>query len=149
MGWNGRPTFLCGVEPGGGIMPLVSIWDYLRQRTRDAVLAGFQDALEVAEQNDQGGSEYEAARKLRHRLAAMAAREAPPGRLPPVAVADGRGAARPRPPRSTSTTASTPGSTVRSPRLRCRPVRIPSRTRHGASGGGRARTRRDDAHRAG
>ncbi len=53
-------------------MPLISIWDYFRQRTRDAVLAGMQDALEVAEQNDQASSEYEAAMKLKSRLAATA-----------------------------------------------------------------------------
>ena len=63
--------------PGGEIMPLVSIWDYLRQRTRDAVLAGFEDALEAAEPNGPASSEYEAARKLRHRLEAVSALEAP------------------------------------------------------------------------
>jgi hypothetical protein len=71
-------------------MPLMSIWDYLRQRTRDAVLAGFQDALEVAEQNDQASSEYEAATKLRTRLGAAAALgQTGQAALPPVAVAEG------------------------------------------------------------
>jgi hypothetical protein len=50
-------------------MPL-SIWEYLRQRTRDAVLAGFQDALDVAEQGDTEGSQHDAARRLVARLAA-------------------------------------------------------------------------------
>ena len=73
-------------------MPLVSIWDYLRQRTRDAVLAGFQDALEVTEENDHADSEYEAAKKLRHRLGAASALELPrQSALPPVAVAEGQG----------------------------------------------------------
>jgi hypothetical protein len=73
-------------------MPLVSIWDYLRQRTRDAVLAGFEDALEVAEPNGQASSEYEAARKLRHRLEAVSVLEASAQTaLPPVVVADRQG----------------------------------------------------------
>ena len=46
-----------------------SIWEYLRERTRDAVLAGFQDALDVAEQGDINGSQHEAANRLRARLA--------------------------------------------------------------------------------
>ena len=68
-------------------MPQLSIWEYLRQRTRDAVLAGFQDALDVTEQNDQADSEYEAATKLRRRLGAASAL-ALPGRSaqPPVVV---------------------------------------------------------------
>jgi hypothetical protein len=45
-------------------MTLTSIWDYLRQKTRDSVLAGFQDALDVAEQNGQGQDAHQAARKL-------------------------------------------------------------------------------------
>ena len=50
-------------------MPL-SIWEYLRERTRDAVLAGFQDALDVAEQGDTNGSQHAAATQLRTRLGA-------------------------------------------------------------------------------
>jgi len=49
-------------------MPL-SIWEYLRQRTRDAVLAGFQDALDIAEQADTEGSQHEAAKRLVSKLA--------------------------------------------------------------------------------
>ncbi len=48
-------------------MPL-SIWEYLRERTRDAVLAGFQDAMEIAEQDDTNGSQHAAARQLTSRL---------------------------------------------------------------------------------
>ncbi len=48
-------------------MPL-SIWEYLRERTRDAVLAGFQDALDIAEQGDTNGSQHDAARQLTSRL---------------------------------------------------------------------------------
>ena len=48
-------------------MPL-SIWEYLRERTRDAVLAGFQDALDIAEQGDTNGSQHAAARQLTARL---------------------------------------------------------------------------------
>lgn len=47
-----------------------SIWEYLRERTRDAVLAGFQDALDIAEQDDTEGSQHAAARRLGARLAA-------------------------------------------------------------------------------
>ena len=54
--------------PGKITMPLTSIWDYLRDRTKSAVLAGFQDALDVVEQDDQGSSEYQAAQRLRERL---------------------------------------------------------------------------------
>ena len=50
-------------------MPL-SIWEYLRERTRDAVLAGFQDALDIAEQGDTNGSQHAAATQLRTRLGA-------------------------------------------------------------------------------
>ena len=49
-------------------MPL-SIWEYLRQRTRDAVLAGFQDALDIAEQADTEGSQHDAAKRLVSKLA--------------------------------------------------------------------------------
>ncbi len=48
-------------------MPL-SIWEYLRERTRDAVLAGFQDAMEIAEQDDTNGSQHAAARQFASRL---------------------------------------------------------------------------------
>ena len=45
-----------------------SVWNYLRQRTRNAVLAGFQDALEVVEHADAGDQEYEAAAALLSRI---------------------------------------------------------------------------------
>jgi hypothetical protein len=47
-----------------------SIWEYLRERTRDAVLAGFQDALDIAEKDDTEGSQHAAASRLGTRLAA-------------------------------------------------------------------------------
>lgn len=53
-------------------MPL-SVWEYLRARTRDAVLAGIQDALDVAEQGDTNGSQSDAAKKLVARLSATEA----------------------------------------------------------------------------
>jgi hypothetical protein len=48
-------------------MPL-SIWDYLRQRTRDAVLAGIEDALDIAEQGQTSGEDQRAAARLTARL---------------------------------------------------------------------------------
>lgn len=57
-------------------MPL-SVWEYLRARTRDAVLAGIQDALEVAEQGDTDGSQSEAAKKLVAKLSATEAATLP------------------------------------------------------------------------
>ncbi len=53
-------------------MPL-SVWEYLRARTRDAVLAGIQDALDVAEQGDTNGSQHDAANKLVAKLSATEA----------------------------------------------------------------------------
>lgn len=50
-------------------MPL-SVWEYLRARTRDAVLAGIQDALDVAEQGDTNGSQSEVAERLVAKLSA-------------------------------------------------------------------------------
>src|SRR6516165_5497718 len=64
-------------------MPL-SIWEYLRQRTRDAVLAGIQDALDVAEQGDTEGSQHDAARRLVAKLAASSEGDEV-RQLPPVA----------------------------------------------------------------
>jgi hypothetical protein len=57
---------------------MLSIWNYLRQKTRAAVLAGFQDALEVVEQNDDGRATHEAAQKLQHRLTTATVLEASP-----------------------------------------------------------------------
>ena len=47
-----------------------SLWEYFRERARDAVLAGFQDALDIAEKDDTEGSQHAAARRLGKRLAA-------------------------------------------------------------------------------
>ena len=46
-----------------------SIWEYLRERTRDAVLAGIQDALDIAEEGDAAGGQHQAAKRLWSRLA--------------------------------------------------------------------------------
>ena len=46
-----------------------SLWDYLRERTRDAVLAGFQDALDIVEQDDTEASQHATARRLSAKLA--------------------------------------------------------------------------------
>src|SRR5512135_2806668 len=54
-----------------------SIWEYLRERTRDAVLAGFQDALDVAEQGDTNGRQHAAATRFRDRLGAPGATQLP------------------------------------------------------------------------
>ena len=54
-----------------------SIWEYLRARTRDAVLAGINDALDVAEQGDMNGSQHLAATQLASRLATTEARGLP------------------------------------------------------------------------
>jgi hypothetical protein len=54
-----------------------SIWEYLRARTRDAVLAGMHDALDIAEQGDTNGSQHLAAKQLASRLNATEARGLP------------------------------------------------------------------------
>ncbi len=54
-----------------------SVWEYLRDRTRDAVLAGFQDALDIAEQGDTDGSQHAAARQLTTRLGMPEAQPVP------------------------------------------------------------------------
>lgn len=73
-------------------MPL-SIWEYLRQRTRDAVLAGFQDALDIAEQADTEGSQHDAAKRLVSKLAG-----APGGDLKQLPSASMNGQAEASPP---------------------------------------------------
>ena len=73
-------------------MPL-SIWEYLRQRTRDAVLAGFQDALDIAEQADTEGSQHDAAKRLISKLAG-----APGGDLKQLPNASMNGQAEAPPP---------------------------------------------------
>lgn len=55
----------------------LSIWEYLRARTRDAVLAGFNDALDVVEQGDSNGSQHVAATQLMARLNAQDVRSLP------------------------------------------------------------------------
>lgn len=87
-------------------MPL-SIWEYLRQRTRDAVLAGFQDALDIAEQADTEGSQHDAAKRLVSKLAgspggdlkqlASASMNGEAATPPPVASHEGRAEASTRP----------------------------------------------------
>lgn len=57
-------------------MPL-SIWEYLRARTRDAVLAGFNDALDLVEQGDTNGSQHLAATQLVARMNQQAERTLP------------------------------------------------------------------------
>lgn len=55
----------------------LSIWEYLRARTRDAVLAGFNDALDIAEQGDSNGSQHGAATQLVTRMKQQAERTLP------------------------------------------------------------------------
>lgn len=45
-----------------------SIWEYLRERARDAVLAGIQDAMDAVEQDDTNGSQHAQANGLTSRL---------------------------------------------------------------------------------
>ncbi len=74
-------------------MPL-SIWQYLRERTRDSVLAGFQDALDIVEQDDTEGSQHDAARRLTSRLAGSVVRaENPSPEIKPLPIASMNGAA--------------------------------------------------------
>jgi len=73
-------------------MPL-SIWEYLRQRTRDAVLAGFQDALDIAEQAGTEGSQHDAAKRLVSKLAGS-----PEGELKQLPSASMKGEAGATPP---------------------------------------------------
>jgi hypothetical protein len=61
---------------GVPLMPL-SIWEYLRARTRDAVLAGFNDALDLVEQGDSNGSQHIAATQLVTRMKQQAERTLP------------------------------------------------------------------------
>lgn len=78
-------------------MPL-SIWEYLRQRTRDAVLAGFQDALDIAEQADTEGSQHDAAKRLLAKLASS-----PGGDLKQLQSASMNGEAATPPPAASPT----------------------------------------------
>ena len=72
------PCFLSDARYPNGVplMPL-SIWEYLRARTRDAVLAGFNDALDLVEQGDSNGSQHVAATQLVARMRLQAERTLP------------------------------------------------------------------------
>jgi hypothetical protein len=63
-----------------------SIWEYLRERTRDSVLAGFQDALDIVEQGDTNGSQHDAARRLASKLSGSMAGAAEAKSLPHPSV---------------------------------------------------------------
>jgi hypothetical protein len=54
-----------------------SIWEYLRERTRDAVLAGMQDAMDIVEQDDTSGSQHAPARQLASRLSTPEVKQLP------------------------------------------------------------------------
>ncbi len=72
-----------------------SIWDYLRQRTKDAVLAGIQDAMDVVEQGDTNGSQHAAANQLTARLGTPEVKQLPSASINGQAEsADGAGAAQ-------------------------------------------------------
>ena len=70
-----------------------SIWEYIRERARDAVLAGIQDALDVAEQGDADGSQHQAARQLGSRLGGSLATKAPEHNGTPLFIASTNGEA--------------------------------------------------------
>ncbi|RIK76991.1 MAG: hypothetical protein DCC67_13210 [Planctomycetota bacterium] len=46
----------------------LSVWDYVRRRTCEAMLAGFQDALDHLERQDQAQLMHAAAKSFRKRL---------------------------------------------------------------------------------
>lgn len=46
----------------------LSVWDYLRRRTAEAVLAGFHDAFEYLERQDQPQAIHGAAKAMRRRF---------------------------------------------------------------------------------
>ncbi len=54
-----------------------SIWEYLRERARNATLAGIQDALDIAEDGDFEGSQRAAADRLTARLSGQVVHELP------------------------------------------------------------------------
>lgn len=58
-----------------------SIWDYIRQRTRNAVLSGIQDAMDFVEQGDTNGEQHAKAGELASKLN-------PPKGLPGVTPAN-------------------------------------------------------------
>jgi hypothetical protein len=55
-----------------------SIWEYIRGRARDAVLAGFDDALDAVEQDDADGRQHGKADELRAKLNPPKELPAPP-----------------------------------------------------------------------
>jgi hypothetical protein len=65
-------------------MPFPSIWEYIRERSRDAVLAGFQDAMDIVENGDTNGSQHGAAGKLTSRFG-----QAEPKQLTEAPAGDG------------------------------------------------------------
>lgn len=87
-----------------------SIWEYLRERTRDAVLAGFQDALDIAEKDDTEGSQHSAARRLGSRLAAGSLSEQSGQVETPPSAAEVKGL--PHPSMNGLHTASAPAATA-------------------------------------
>ena len=54
-----------------------SIWEYLRERARNATLAGIQDALDIAEDGDFESGQKAAAARLTARLSGQAVVELP------------------------------------------------------------------------
>jgi hypothetical protein len=50
-------------------MPL-SIWEYIRERTRNAFLAGMQDAMDIVEQGDTNGAQHQKAMEFSSRFSA-------------------------------------------------------------------------------
>jgi hypothetical protein len=46
----------------------LSVWDYVRRRTCEAMLAGFQDALDYLERQDQAQLMHAAAKNFRKRM---------------------------------------------------------------------------------
>jgi hypothetical protein len=46
----------------------LSVWDYVRRRTAEAMLAGFQDALDYLERQDQAQLMHAAAKSFRKRM---------------------------------------------------------------------------------
>ena len=55
----------------------LSVWEYIRRRTADAVLAGCHDALDMMETQDQGATMWAAAKALRKQLNEAQTRIAP------------------------------------------------------------------------
>lgn len=56
----------------------LSVWEYIRQRTADAVLAGCRDALDILERQDQAAVMWSAAKALRQQLNEASRASGPP-----------------------------------------------------------------------